>query len=189
MKQIFALEHGFMIAVVMAFLAFLSLTLSLYTQKIQAEHLRLSSLHYQRLNLQFGEQKLLECQKFISPNFPNRSMPTQCCLIEKMPQEAKKIPEKYYFRLSTYTTIIPAQPIKPTRRDSYPLAQSRLQASYESTLTNPNLVQTSWREVFDLSFENTLDPQLSSIWNEMQSCPMQLPNPDSISDTTSSTLP
>ena len=106
-----------------------------------------------------------------------------------MPQEAKKIPEKYYFRLSTYTTIIPAQPIKPTRRDSYPLAQSRLQASYESTLTNPNLVQTSWREVFDLSFENTLDPQLSSIWNEMQSCPMQLQNPDSISDTTSSTLP
>ena len=189
MKQIFALEHGFVIAVVMAYLAFLSLTLTLYAQKIHAERLRLSSLHYQRLNLQFGEQKLLECQQFISPNLPNRSMPTPCCLIEKIPREAKKIPEKYYFRLSTYTTIIPAQPIKPTRRDSYPLAQSRLQASYESTLTNPNLVQTSWREVFDLSFENTLDPQLSSIWNEMNACSKQLTNSDSISDTTSSTLP
>ena len=114
MKQVFALEHGFVIAVVMAYLAFLSLTLTLYTQKIHAERLRLSSIYYQRLNLQFGEQKLLECQQFISPNLPNRSMPTQCCLIEKMLQEAKKIPEKYYFRLSTYTTIMPTHPIKPT---------------------------------------------------------------------------
>jgi hypothetical protein len=168
MKQIFALEHGFVIAVVMAYLAFLSLTLTLYTQKIHAERLRLSSLHYQRLNLQFGEEKLLECQQFISPNLPNRSIPIPCCLIEK-------IPEKYFFRVSTYTSIIPAHPIKQTGFDTYPLAQSRLQASYESTPTNPNLVQTSWREVFDLSFENTLDPQLSSIWNEIQSCPMQLP--------------
>ena len=175
MKQIFTLEHGFVIAVVMAYLTFLSLTLTLYSQKIHAERLRLSSLHYQRLNLQFGEQKLLECQQFISPNLPNRSIPIPCCLIEKMPQEAKKIPEKYYFRVSTYTTIIPVQTIKPSSKDSYPSAQSRLQASYESTPTNPNLVQTSWREVFDLSFENTLDPQLSSIWNEIQSCPMQLP--------------
>ena len=166
MKQVFALEHGFVIAVVMAYLAFLSLTLTLYTQKIHAERLRLSSLHYQRLNLQFGEEKLLECQQFISPNLPNRSIPIPCCLIEK-------IPEKYFFRVSTYTTIIPAHPIKQTGFDTYPLAQSRLQASYESTPTNPNLVQTSWREVFDLSFENTLDPQLSSIWNEIQSCPMQ----------------
>jgi len=189
MKQVFALEHGFVIAVVMAYLAFLSLTLTLYTQKIHAERLRLSSIYYQRLNLQFGEQKLLECQQFISPNLPNRSMPTQCCLIEKIPQKAKKIPEKYYFRLSTYTTIMPTHPIKPTGIDTHPLAQSRLQASYESTPTNPNLLQTSWREVFDLSFENSLDPQLSSIWSEMQSCPMQLPNPDSISDTTPSTLP
>ena len=116
-------------------------------------------------------------------------MPTPCCLIEKMPQEANKIPEKYYFRVSTYTTIIPAHPIKQTGFDTYPLAQSRLQASYESTPTNPNLAQTSWREVFDLSFENTLDPQLSSIWNEIRSCPMQLPNPDSISGTIPSTLP
>ena len=86
MKQIFALEHGFVIAVVMAYLAFLSLTLTLYTQKIHAERLRLSSLHYQRLNLQFGEEKLLECQQFISPNLPNRSIPIPCCLNEKMPQ-------------------------------------------------------------------------------------------------------
>ena len=175
MKQIFALEHGFVIAVVMAYLAFLSLTLTLYTKKIHAERLHLSNIQHQRLNLQFGEEKLLECQQFISPNLPNRSMPTACCLIEKMPQEAKKIPEKYYFRVSTSTIIIPVQTIKPSSKDSYPSAQSRLQASYESTPTNPNLIQTSWREVFDLSFENTLDPQLSSIWNEIQSCPMQLP--------------
>ena len=175
MTQIFVLEHVFVIAVVMAYLAFLSLTLTLYTKKIQPERLRLSSIQYQRLNLQFSEQKLLECQQFISPNLPNRSIPIPCCLIEKMPQEAKKIPEKYYFRLSTYTTIIPVQTINPTSKDTYPIAQSRLQASYESTPTNPNLVQTSWREVFDLSFENTLDPQLSSIWSEIQSCPMQLP--------------
>jgi hypothetical protein len=37
MKQIFVLEHGFVIAVVMAYLAFLSLTLTLYTKKIHAE--------------------------------------------------------------------------------------------------------------------------------------------------------
>jgi hypothetical protein len=189
MKQIFALEHGFVIAVVMAYLAFLSLTLTLNTKKIHTERLRLRSIQHQRLNLQFGEQKLLECQQFISPNLPNRSMPTPCCLIEKIPQEAKKIPEKYYFRLSTYTTIIPAQTIKPTSKDSYPVAQSRLQASYESTPTDPNLAQTSWREVFDLSFENTLDPQLSSIWNEMNACSMQLPNSGSISGTIPSTLP
>ena len=175
MKQIFVLEHGFVIAVVMAYLAFLSLTLTLYTKKIHAERLHLSNIQHQRLNLQFGEEKLLECQQFISPNLPNRSIPIPCCLIEKIPQEAKKIPEKYFFRVSTYTTIIPAHPIKQTGFVTYPLAQSRLQASYESTPTNPNLVQTSWREVFDLSFENTLDPQLSSIWNEIQSCPMQLP--------------
>ena len=58
MKQVFALEHGFVIAVVMAYLAFLSLTLTLYTQKIHAERLRLSSIYYQRLNLQFGDQKV-----------------------------------------------------------------------------------------------------------------------------------
>ena len=189
MKQIFALEHGFVIAVVMAYLAFLSLTLTLYTQKIHAERLRLSSIYYQRLNLQFGEQKLLECQQFISPNLPNRSMPTQCCLIEKMLQEAKKIPEKYYFRLSTYTTIMPTHPIKPTGIDTHPLAQSRLQASYESTPTDPNLLQTSWREIFDLSFENTLSSQLSFIWSEMKACSMQLPNSDPISGTTSFTSP